>query len=225
MDISKEKFDIIIEVEKTDETCVSNEKTKVCFADDVFFLETKTNADNDNKPFSVVKARENEAADYSVAFADLYIRKRLEEGRKVLIIRIFADDSSESDEREINKRIYLKTLETLNYALLLNPSNRLVAFLWGYNFSGKGESEVFKEQLAEMLYGLRLRLGRIPFIAIDFSFDNKKTSTEATDSVSDAINDVFLRFGGSIINKRGKTQIEIGNECFAEFEKLSENDF
>ena len=130
--------------------------------------------------------------DFSLTFAKEYLGGRWHlEGRKVLIVRgAVGGTSFIQGHWGTNNSLYLKMLELADYALQLNPENRIIAFLWH-----QGESdaingtvpEVYYKQLTDMLQDFRKRYGNIPFIAGDFVQDWKNQNL---DSCQPIINEI-----------------------------------
>lgn len=62
----------------------------------------------------------------------------------------------------------------VDYALKLNPENRIVGFLWHQGESdviNKSEPKEFYKNLTNLLKSVRNRYGEMPFIAGDFIYD------------------------------------------------------
>ena len=114
--------------------------------------------------------------DFALSFAKQYIDNGLcEAGRKLLIVRCGVGGTSFAQNHwGMQDVCYLKMLEMVDYALRLNASNRIVAFLWH-----QGESDVINHSnpkdyfhnLSTLLNSVRERYGKIPFIAGDFVHD------------------------------------------------------
>lgn len=71
----------------------------------------------------------------------------------------------------LKDKVYLKMLEMVDYALALNPKNRVIAFLWHqgeHDAFERNNPEQYKQQLSDMVKDVRIRYGNMPFIAGDF---------------------------------------------------------
>lgn len=132
-----------------------------------------------DKPFDLKVAEERlsggqKIADFALPFAQFYANELLQEDRKVLIIRAAVGGSGFYKKHWTRDGVlYTKMLEMLDYALSLNPENRLVAFLWHqgeHDAFEKNDPNVFKEQLKFMIENVRNRYSvpNLPFIAGDF---------------------------------------------------------
>lgn len=255
------KFDIIIQAGQSNaEGNGLGAADKLVLSDKIYWLEAKktvsivkdkTYGENllieyKNEPFSIVGAQKfieenNLAANYSVTFSDLYEKKYLEYDRDLLVIRAGVGGSGfKKGHWGVDKQLYLKMLEMVDYALSLNEDNRLVAFLWHqgeHDAFEKNPPEVFKIQLSGMLSDMRARFGNIPYIAGDFCHDWKDRHIEAIKPISDVVENVFVGFGGAFVSSEGltsndeetmnadiihfskKAQYELGKRYFEAFEK------
>ena len=265
MDMAKEKFDIIILAGQSNaEGYGAGSAGNVALSDKVYWLEAEKTVkivkdkkfgenwliEYAEKPFSIVKAREHIEkkqlrANFSITFADLYEKKYLQKGRKILVIRAAVGGTGLfKGQWGVDKQLYSKMLEMVNYALMLNPGNRLVAFLWHqgeHEAVEKNPPQVYEQQLSKMLSELRVRFGKIPFIAGDFCHDWTDRHLKEIKPISNVIKNVFISFGGAFVESDGlssndeetinadiihfsrKAQYELGRRYFAEFEKLTHN--
>lgn len=135
-----------------------------------------------DKPYSLTVAdyREGEhgkLGDFSLSFAKEYIDNGyLEEGRKILIIRSAVGGTGyKTNQWGKGKILEEKMFELVDYALSLNPENKVVAFLWS-----QGETEVLDASQPEPYeIGFKGTLDRVratygkdfPILACEFTDD------------------------------------------------------
>ena len=173
-----------------------------------------------DKPFDLKVAEERlsggkKIADFALPFAQLYAKELLQEDRKVLIIRAAVGGSGFYKKHWTRDGVlYTKMLEMLDYALSLNPENRLVAFLWHqgeHDAFEKNDPNVFKEQLNFMIESVRNRYSvpNLPFIAGDFVNEWKMKNLD------DCI---------PIVEKIKETIKDVGCSAFIETSDLLSND-
>ena len=137
-------------------------------------------------PISVAKEREidgNVYGDLALTFAEKYVESGfLKENRAVLIVRgAIGGTGFQKRHWGLQDKVYLKMLEMVEYALSLNPENKVVAFLWhqGEHDAFEGNApENYKKQLTALLKDLRKRYGNIPFLAGDFANELKSKNIE-----------------------------------------------
>lgn len=88
-----------------------------------------------------------------------------------------------------------------DFALSLNPDNRVVAFLWHQGECDafeKNEPDVFKQQLSDMLYDVRAKYGeKLPFIAGDFVSEWKNKNIADCVPIVEKIREVAKEAGCS----------------------------
>lgn len=148
-----------------------------------------------DEPFVIEEAKErenngNKVGDFALTFAEAYVKNgHLAKGRKVLIVRGgIGGTGFYKHHWGLQDNVYLKMLEMTDYALHLNPENRIVAFLWhqGEHDAFEGNTaETYYSQLSDMLRGVRTRYGMVPFIAGDFvkEFKNQFASEHIVKSI------------------------------------------
>jgi hypothetical protein len=151
-------------------------------------------------PFTIEQAQEHgmpnsPVGDFSLTFAAEYIKNGLlKDGRKLLIVRAAIGGSGfYKGHWGLQDVAYLKMLEMIEYALSLNPSNRIVAFLWhqGEHDAFEGNTgDVYFGQLTNMLQGVRKRYGTMPFIAGDFVNEWKSKNLSSCEPIVEAIRQV-----------------------------------
>lgn len=153
-------------------------------------------------------------ADFSLSFSALYEKNCLKADRTVLVIRAAVGGTGfQKGHWAQDGILYLKMLEMIDYALSLNPENRLVAFLWHqgeHDAFEHNEPERFEQQLKSMIRTVRecYNAPNLPFIAGDFVGEWKNKN------LSDCI---------PIVEKIKKVTEEIGNGAFVETSDLLSN--
>lgn len=205
IDFRKEKFDIIIQggqsnAEGTGHGDVAKEyipKENVLYLTAekrVKATESGMEIEYADQPFLIDVARERPIdgkiyGDFSLTFAEGYVDSgMLAKDRKLLIIRAAVGGTGfQKGYWGLKDILYLKMLELIDYALKLNPDNRVVAFLWH-----QGEHDAFEGntadnyygQLTAMLRGVRAKCGKcVPFIAGDFVEDWKSKNFELCEPI------------------------------------------
>ena len=152
-------------------------------------------------------------SDFALTFAQEYINgELLANDRKLLIVRAAVGGTGFQKEHwGLGKQLYSKLVEMTNYALSLNPENRIVGFLWhqGEHDAFEGNTpKNYREQLKNMVLDIRSRYGNMPFIAGDFCYEWKNKNL----AICQPIVDVIKR----VVN-------EIGNAGFVTTENLLSN--
>lgn len=150
-----------------------------------------------DEPFVIEQAKERVSSDqifgnFALTFAEDYMKNnRLEPGRKLLIVRgAIGGTGFYKHHWGLQDRLYLKLLEMVDYALKLNPENRIVAFLWhqGEHDAFEGNApQIYYEQLTAMLQAVRSRYGNMPFVAGDFVSDWKGKNLAICEPIVDVI--------------------------------------
>ena len=168
------------------------ERVVVSYADEPFHFEIAQEEEKENKKI----------ANFSLSFAKKYIdEKKLQEGRKLLIIRAAIGGTGfKKGDWGIEDLIYQKMIEMTNYALSLNSENRIVAFLWhqGEHDAFEGNTpEKFYEQLFGLVQDLRHHYGNVPFIAGDFVNDWKSKNMEISEPIINMIKAVVKNCGNA----------------------------
>lgn len=228
MNLSKEKFDIIIQGGQSNaEGCGKGPVEKELVpSSNCFYLQAvkKVVVGEDNlhitfpeEPFKVSIAQElvengETLGDFSLTFAEAYENEILQNGRKLLIVRTAVGGSGfKKGQWGLNNILYLKLLELVDYALSLNPENKVVAFLWhqGEHDAFEGNKpEIYHGQLTDMVSDVRSRYGDMPFIGGDFVSEWKSKNIESCAPIIDVIRRVIC---------------EIGNAAFVETSDLPSN--
>lgn len=202
-----------------------------------------------DEPFVIEEANERIlqdkiVGDFALTFAEDYVKNGcLEQGRKVLIIRgAIGGTGFYKGHWGLQDKVYLKLLEMVDYALKLNPENRIVAFLWhqGEHDAFEGNpAEIYYKQLTAMLQGVRSRYGNMPFIAGDFVNDWKSKNLALCEPIINIIRRVVAESKkasfvetADLLSNNQKTQNgdelhfcrdalhELGHRYYKEFSRL-----
>jgi len=141
-------------------------------------------------------------SDFALSFAKAYLDNGfLAEDRKLLIIRAAVGGTGFQKEHwGLGKQLYNKLVEMADYALSLNPENRIVGFLWhqGEHDAFEGNTpEKFYKELKEMCLDVRARYGNMPFIAGDFCHEWRNKNIEICKPIIDKIQKVVSELGNS----------------------------
>ena len=210
-----EKYDIIIQGGQSNaEGCGLGPVTKEYTpCDKIFVLEAEKEVyvDGDKgaavryleKPFPIKMAQErmigkNIIGDFSLTFARSYLEKGyLSKDRKLLIIRAAIGGTGFYKKHwGVQDKLYLKMLEMTDYALSLNPDNKVVACLWhqGEHDAFEGNlPENYHQQFSDMLAALRDKYGDIPFIAGDFVNEWKQQNIKICEPIVNEIKKVISK--------------------------------
>ena len=219
MFLLKDKFDIIIQggqsnaegtgVGEVANAFIPNEK--ICYLYDKRQIELgetglKTTGCSD-EPFVIDIAKEKEEnglirGDFSLSFCNKYLENGLlESERKLLVIRSSVGGTGfQKGHWGKHDYLYLRLLAMVEYALSLNPENKVVAFLWhqGEHDAFEGNSaENYHQQLTEMINGVREKFGNIPFIAGEFVHDWTSKNFEICIPILSVIRKVVAEVGNS----------------------------
>ena len=191
MDYSKEKFDIIIQGGQSNAEGYGRGKVDSPYIpnEQIFYLNnTDYTWDHPNRIFTYTDAfavqiakewefagnPEDTCGDFSLSFAQEYIKRGyLQADRKILVVRAAVGGTGFYDHiwgvnDPLGERLYKMT----EYALSLNPENRIIAFLWH-----QGEDDVclgnpvanYYSQLKALFDKVREKFGNMPLIAGDFA--------------------------------------------------------
>ena len=132
----------------------------------------------------------NVYGDLALAFANDYIKNGMLKGdRKLLIVRGAVGGTSFFCKHwGMNGILYPKMIEMVDYAMSLNPENKVVAFLW---HQGEGDAkhvsfEDYQKYLDDMLSDVRRRYGEMPFIAGNFVQEWIAVRGESCDVIANA---------------------------------------
>lgn len=164
-----------------------------------------------NKPLHIDIADERidangKIGDFALTFAKEYKKHGLlRQERKLLIIRAGVGGTG------FKKRywgpedeVYLKMLEMIDYAISLNPKNKLVGFLWHQGehdaFEGN-DPNTFEHQLKTMIVSVKERYGvpNLPFVCGDFVSEWKNENIDICRPIVDKIKAVTKSEGGMFV--------------------------
>ena len=144
--------------------------------------------------------------DFSLAFAKSYIKDGcLEEGRKVLIIRAAVGGTGfQRRPWGLQDDQYLKMLEMTDYALSLNPENRLKGFLWhqGEHDAFEGNTpENYHKQLTALINSVKQRYQcpDLPFICGGFAREWKSENEVICAPIQNVIERVAKEQNGAFV--------------------------
>lgn len=157
-------------------------------------------------PLQIVPAAETQIAtgmkgNFSLTFAQRYEEEGfLKSGRQLLIIRAAVGGTGFNDGLwGLGNPLHVKMVEMVDFALSLNPGNRVVGFLWH-----QGENEAYprsdfdclKKNIQDTFEDVRARYGAgIPIIAGDFVNDWKSKNLERCEPVIATIKEVIAEIG------------------------------
>lgn len=141
-------------------------------------------------------------ADISETFANDYIKAGyLQENRKILIVKAAVGGSGFARKQwGVHSGLYKRLLDMTNYALGLNPENRIVAFLWhqgehdafeNASLSARERYEFYYSKLSEMLKDFTARYDKqdFPIICGEFCNEWADKNKVACDAVEKATKD------------------------------------
>lgn len=167
--------------------------------------------DYDNKPLHIDVADERaddngKIGDFALTFAEKYKNSGLlKPGRKILIIRAAVGGTGFMKKYwGPRDEVYLKMLEMIDYALSLNPKNRLVGFLWHQGehdaFEGN-QPDTFELQLKAMIESVKQRYNvpSLPFVSGDFVSEWKNENIEICAPIVEKIKLVTADMGGAFV--------------------------
>ena len=211
---NQEQFDIVIQAGQSNaEGCgLGVAETPFNQTDDIWYL---------NNDFSLSKTKEevygNEiVGNYSLSFCAKYIENaKLDKSRKLLVIRAAIGGTGFLDNHwKLEDDLFLRMMEMIKTALLLNSKNRLVAFLWHQGETDatlNATKQVHFDNLSTLVNKVRntFNCAKLPFIVGDFVNQWKSDNIEICKPVISAIKDVCT---------------SIGNAKFVETSELLSND-
>lgn len=144
--------------------------------------------------------------DFSLTFATEYKKQGfLEKGRKLLIVRAAVGGTGFMKKQwGTTDELYLRMLEMTDYALSLNPENRIVGMLWhqGEHDAFEGNPpDSFEEQLKEMITDFKNRYGinDLPFVSGDFVNEWKSKNIESCAPIVGKIKKVTASENGAFV--------------------------
>ena len=142
--------------------------------------------------------------DFSLSFAEKYVEEgRLEKGRKLLIVRTAVGGTGflKGYWRK-GDPLYERMLRMTDYALSLNPENRLVGFLWHqgeHEAAFLNDPERYREQLKEVVESVWARYGHMSFVCGGFCDQWAQENQPACDEIQAVIRAVAEETGGAYI--------------------------
>ena len=197
-DYKNEKFDVIIQGGQSNaEGCGSGPvQDEYAPTDDILYM-------NNDLTVSVAEERiwdGNKINEFALNFSREYIKNgRLENGRKILILRAAVGGTGWADHRwGMTEDLYLKMMEMIKAAVELNPENKLAAFLWHQGETDAGsEHDAHYNHLKELVESVReaYNCPKLPFIAGDFVNEWKSENLAICEPVIAAIKDVCNDIG------------------------------
>lgn len=181
----------------------------------VYDKDERVHIEYDDVPFVIDVADERDVVinnidrrvgDFSLTFAKAYIDAGLlEEGRKVLIIRAAIGGSGfQKNHWGMEDDQYLKMLELTDYALSLNPDNRLKGILWhqGEHDAFEGNTpQRYRQQLTDLIDSVRQRYKcpDLPFVCGDFVREWKSQNMEICEPILQVIREVTAAVNGRFV--------------------------
>ena len=163
-----------------------------------------------DKPFEITVANNRMldgklVGDFALTFAREYKKKYLAAGRKILIVRAGVGGTGFMKKHwRVGDVVYEKMLELIDYALGLNPENKIVAFLWHqgeHDAFEKNDPDIFKEQLQTMLSSVKQRYHQpdMPFISADFVNEWKTQNLDTCVPIIERIKEVTAWANGEFV--------------------------
>ncbi len=208
-DLKNQKFDIVIQGGQSnaegcgfgpvDDEYVVNDKILYLYPEkQAYELPEGVLVEYADKPFIIETASEtvsgeNIFGDFSLTFAEEYLKNgNLKNDRKLLIVRsAIGGTGFQKKHWGINDPIYLKMIEMVDFALSLNPENKIVAFLWHqgeHDAFEKNSPDNFYKQLSTLISDMRMKYGKtLPFIAADFVNEWKSENIEICEPIVEKI--------------------------------------
>lgn len=172
------------------------------------------------------------SADFSEIFANRYIEDgRLKEGRKILIVKAAVGGTGFARrEWGVGSILFERLNFMVDYALALNPENRIVAFLWHQGEHDAFENPDLKDPVRYMFYyksfmeqteAFRRKYGEnIPVIAGEMadSWAELPENKRKCDAVENALKDACRQIGNStVVSSKGLLS---NDEAFQNGDKL-----
>ena len=158
-------------------------------------------------PFVIKVAKErpyndSKLGDLALTFSEKYIESGLlKNGRKILIVRgAIGGTGFQKGHWGVGAPVFEKMLEMTDYALSLNPENKVVGFLWhqGEHDAFEGNTPAnYKKQLLSTVETGRAKYGKTPFIAGDFSNEWKSLNIGICEPIIKVIKEVVDEVGCS----------------------------
>lgn len=143
--------------------------------------------------------------DFSLGFAQKYVEAGLlAPDRKLLIIRAAVGATGFlKGYWRIGDPLYQRMLRMTDYALHLNPENRLVGFLWHqgeHEAAFLNDPQRYHDQFLAVVEAVRARYGeKLPFVCGGFCNQWVQENQPACDQIMDVIRAVARETGGAYV--------------------------
>lgn len=158
-----------------------------------------------NNPISIEVAQERKVddeacGDFSLTFAEDYINSGLlKNGRKLLIIRSAVGGTGFMNGHwGVFDYLFLRMIALTDYALSLNPNNRVVAFLWHqgeHDAVLRNSTESYFNSLNAVVKYVKCKYGAaVPFLAADFVHEWSRKQFEIYQPIINAIRQVVCSY-------------------------------
>lgn len=151
-------------------------------------------------------APEDRRGDFSLSFAQAYVAADLlAPDRKLLIVRTAVGGTGFfKGYWRIGDPLYDRMLRMTNYALALNPENRLVGFLWHqgeHEAAFLNDPQRYHDQLLEVVKSVRDRysMSELPFVCGGFCSQWAQENQPASDNIMAVIRKVAEEMNGAYI--------------------------
>lgn len=149
---------------------------------------------------------EDRLGDFSLGFAKEYVQAGLlPSDRKLLIIRSAVGGTGFLKQYwRVGDPLYLRMLRMTDYALSLNPENRLMGLLWHqgeHEAAFLNDPERYRHQLLAVVGSVRQRYGKLdlPFICGGFCNEWAQQNQPACDTIMGVIGAAAEEAGGSYV--------------------------
>jgi hypothetical protein len=149
---------------------------------------------------------EDRLGDLSLSFAQNYVAQgRLAEGRKLLILRTAVGATGFLKHHwGMDEPLYLRMLRMTDYALSLNPENRLVAMLWHqgeHEAAFLNDPQRYHGQLKALVESVRTRYDapELPFVCGGFCTEWARKNQPACDNIMAVIRSVAEQVNGAYV--------------------------
>lgn len=227
MDFNQEKFDIIVQAGQSNAAGFGQGPVKNEYipSPDVLYLNVDVNTSEGikdgvwslileygDKPFSIEVAREKDLGDnimngdFSLTFCEEYKKAGLlKKDRKLLVVRAGIGGTGFMKKHWTKDGIvYLKMLEMIDYALSLNPENKIVGLLWHqgeHDAFEHNEPDNFENQLTYLFNSVKERysLPYLPIVTADFVNEWKSENINDCAPIVDKIRKVTENFSGEFV--------------------------
>lgn len=144
--------------------------------------------------------------DFSLSFAKAYVENGLlEPGRKLLIVRAAVGATGFLKHYwGMDEPLYLRMLRMTDYALSLNPENRLMGLLWHqgeHEAAFQNDPQRYHDQLLALVESVRQRYKKpeLPFICGGFCDEWARKNQPACDTIMAVIRSVAAEAKGAYI--------------------------